>query len=46
MVPEGMLNFEVCEEEISIGPGEVIAIHADVSHAAYSTDLALKTVDA
>jgi len=46
MVLEGMLNFEVSEEEISIGPGEVIAIPADVSHAAYSADVAVKTVDA
>lgn len=46
MVLAGKLNFKVNEEEISVGPGDVIAIPSGVPHAAYTTDEAVKAVDA
>jgi len=46
MVLEGKLFFESGNKVISVGKGEVIALPSNISHAAYTTDEAVKAVDA
>lgn len=45
-VLEGELFFEVPEETICVKQGEVIAIGSNIPHAAFTTDNAVKAVDA
>lgn len=46
MVLEGKLFFESGDKVIAVGKGEVIALPSNIPHAAYTTDKAVKAVDA
>lgn len=46
MVLSGELLFRVGDDEILVGPGEVIALPADVPHTVSSLDLPVTAVDA
>jgi len=46
MVLSGELLFRVGGDEILVGPGEVVAVPADVPHAVISLDLPVTAVDA
>lgn len=46
MVLSGKLLFRIGGEEILVGPGEVIAVPADVPHAVISLDQPVTAVDA
>lgn len=46
LVLSGELVFRIEGEEITVGPGEVIAVPSDVPHAVFSLDLPVTAVDA
>lgn len=46
MALEGKLFFEIANKVISVGKGEVIASPSNIPHVVYTTNEAVKAVDA